>query len=86
LKKLTPIYRELHRNKMMNADDYIKLAYYFLLKRKFDNAREVLLNGLSFLKGSTLLQDEFEYLTYIENYYRENIRKYYFGNIDKIYL
>jgi hypothetical protein len=83
IEEATPLYRELHKNKKMNADDYVKLAYYFLLKRKFDNAREVLLNGLSFLKGSTLLQDEFEYLTYIENYYRENIRKYYFGNIDK---
>ncbi|MCA1927641.1 MAG: hypothetical protein LDL09_04410 [Calditerrivibrio sp.] len=77
------IFKELHSANCLNVNDYIKVSYYFLLKKKFDLARDVILCGLNGFKGSNSLQDEYEYALHIENYYKENLKKYYFGNLDK---
>lgn len=77
------IFKELHSENYLNINDYIKVSYYFLLKKKFDLAKDVILCGLNRFKGSNSLQDEYEYLLHIENYYRENLKKYYFGNLNK---
>lgn len=78
------IYKDLHSSHLLSANDYIKIGYYLLLKKRFPLAKEVVLNGLSVFQGNTALQDEYEYAIDIENYYRNNIKRYYFGNIEKL--
>lgn len=78
------LYMELHSSHSLGVNDYIKIAYYFLIKMRFSNAKDVILNGLSNYQGNTALQDEYEYILDIENYHRNNIRRYYFNNIGRL--
>lgn len=77
------LFKDLHRRKVLDVMEYIKISYYFLMKRRFDLCKDALLCGLSVHKGNTKLQEEFEYARQVEMFYIENIKKYYFPYIDK---
>ncbi|MCX8084078.1 MAG: hypothetical protein N3C60_04070 [Calditerrivibrio sp.] len=78
------LYKEQHSKHALRYKDYMRIAYELLLHKRFANAKEILLNGLSVYQGNTELQDEYEFILDIENFYKENIKKYYFSNIPRL--
>ncbi|ADR19117.1 tetratricopeptide repeat protein [Calditerrivibrio nitroreducens] len=77
------IYKDLHQSHLLGVNDYIKIAYYFLIKKRFSQSKDVILNALSIYQGNISLQDEYEYIVDIEGYYKNNIKLFYFNNIER---